>query len=83
MVEQFGLAIILSSWVSSLALISGTINLWSGLIRQADELSITVQPTSANYGAHSVDVPPPAENKAMCGFLAAASSMLTTFTGKP
>jgi len=74
MVEQLGLAIILSEAVNSDALISGTINLWSGLIRQADELSITVVPTAANLGAHSKDVPPPAENIAISGLAFTASS---------
>ena len=65
MVEQFGFAIILSSFVSWLAFISGTTNFLVASIRQAELLSITTVPTSANLGAHSRDVPPPAENMAM------------------
>ena len=75
MVEQFGLAIILSSLVSVCALISGTINFLSVSIRQTDELSITVVPTCANLGAHSKEVSPPAENMAMVGLAFTASSM--------
>src|SRR5690606_8375610 len=74
MVEQFGFAIILSALVNSLALISGTINFLDGSIRQAEELSTTVVPASANFGAHSKDVSPPAEKIAICGFAATASA---------
>ena len=77
MVEQFGFAIILSSAVNTSPLISGTTNFLSGSILQAEELSITVVPTSANFGAHSKEVPPPAENNAISGFLATASSRVT------
>src|ERR1043165_5010167 len=78
MVEQFGLAMILSSFVSTSAFNSGTINFFEGSILHADELSITVVPTSANFGAHSNEVPPPAEKIATTGFLAIASVMPTT-----
>src|SRR5947207_336693 len=78
MVEQLGFAIILSSLVKASALISGTTNFFVGSILQAEELSITVIPASANFGAHSNEVPPPAENKATAGFAAIASVMLTT-----
>ena len=61
MVEQFGFAIILSSLVNTSPLISGTTNFLVGSILQADELSITVVPTAANFGAHSNEVSPPAE----------------------
>ena len=67
MVEQFGLAIILSEEFNCPALISGIINFLEGSILQAEELSITTVPASANLGAHSKDVDPPAENKAMSG----------------
>ena len=43
---------ILSAAVNSEALISGTINFLVGSIRQAEELSITVVPASANFGAN-------------------------------
>ncbi|MCY1234629.1 hypothetical protein D9M72_472170 [compost metagenome] len=78
MVEQFGLAIILSSLVSSEALISGTISFLSACILQADELSITVVPASANFGAQAREVSPPAENKAISGFIETAVSNPTT-----
>ena len=54
MVEQLGLAMILSSGVSSLALISGTTSFLVGSMRQAEELSITTVPTSAKRGACSL-----------------------------
>ena len=74
MVEQLGLAIILSSAFNSEALISGTINLWPGFILQAEELSITMVPTAANLGAQAKEHSPPAENNAISGFNAIASS---------
>ena len=61
MVEQLGLAIILSSGPSCAALISGTTSFLSASILQAEELSTTVQPTAANFGAHSSETEPPAE----------------------
>src|SRR6185312_17508857 len=78
MVEQFGLAIILSAAVSTCAFTSGTTSFFVLSILQADELSMTVVPTSANLGAHSSEVLPPAENKAISGFFAIASVMVTT-----
>ena len=60
-VEQFGFAIILSSLVKVFALISGITNFFVGSILQADELSTTVIPAAANWGAHSNEVSPPAE----------------------
>src|SRR5690242_11650760 len=78
MVEQLGLAMILSSLPNTWAFTSGTTSFFEGSIRQADELSITVMPASANFGAHSSDVLPPAENIATAGFAAMASAMLTT-----
>ncbi len=71
------MAIILSAEVKAVALISGTINFLDGSIRHADELSITVVPASANFGAHVNEVSPPAENIAMAGRAAIASSMET------
>src|SRR5690606_15786751 len=76
MVEQFGFAIILSTFVSSEALISGTTNFFVGSILHAEELSMTVVPASANFGAHSRDVPPPAEKMAISGRAATASAKL-------
>src|SRR5690554_3046031 len=78
MVEQFGLAMILSSFVKMFALISGTTNFLVGSIRQAEELSMTVIPASANFGAHSKEVSPPAENNATSGFISTAVCKLTT-----
>ena len=78
MVEQFGLAIILSSGESSLALISGTTSFLVGSILHAEELSITVVPAAANFGAHSSEVSPPAENKATSAFIATAVAIPTT-----
>src|SRR5829696_9653172 len=77
MVEQFGLAMILSFAVKTSAFTSGTTNGFVGSMRQADELSITVIPASANFGAHSNEVLPPAEKIATAGFAAMASCMLT------
>ena len=68
---------ILSSFVKTFALISGTTNFLVGSILQADELSITTVPTSANLGANSKEVPPPAEKIAISGLAAIASFMLT------
>src|SRR5690606_3853661 len=78
MVEQFGLAIILSSAVSTSPFTSGTTNFFVGSIRHAEELSITVMPASANNGAYSVEVPPPAENNATLGFRVIASGGVIT-----
>ena len=78
MVLQFGFAIILSSLVNTLAFTSGTTNFLLGSILHAEELSITVVPTSANRGAHSKLVFPPAENKAISGFIEIAVCIPTT-----
>ena len=75
MVEQFGLAMILSVAVMTYPLTSGTTNFFVGSILQAEELSITTVPISANFGAHSREVPPPAEKIAISGFNAIASSI--------
>ena len=61
------------------ALISGTTNFFDKSILQADELSITVVPASANLGAHSKDIALPAENIAISGFLNKASFKAITF----
>jgi len=47
-------------------------------MRQAEELSITNVPTSANFWAYSSETLPPAENNAASGFAAMASSIPTT-----
>src|SRR3982750_3134083 len=77
-VEQLGLAMILSAAVNTSALISGTTSGLVGSILQAEELSITVIPAAANFGAHSSEVLPPAEKIATSGLAAIASVMLTT-----
>src|SRR5690606_20292058 len=62
---------------------SGTTSFLSGSIRQAEELSITVVPTVANLGAHSREVSPPAENSAISGRDATASSREMTVCSLP
>src|SRR6185503_5334026 len=78
MVEQLGLAMILSFLFSTSALISGTMSGLAGSILQADELSMTVMPASAKRGAHSREVDPPAEKRARAGFALMASCMPIT-----
>ena len=46
-------------------------------------MSITFVPTAANFGAHSKEVSPPAENKAISGCKATASSKVTTVNSLP
>src|ERR1700743_3112795 len=83
MVEQLGLAMILSCAVRRSALSSGTTSFLAGSMRQAEELSTTVMPAAANFGAHSREVLPPAENRARAGFAAIASAALTTLNFLP
>src|SRR5215475_3979524 len=83
MVEQLGLAMILSSLVRASALSSGTTSFLVGSIRHADELSTTVMPAAANLGAHSREVLPPAEKRATAGLAAIASFALTTLNFFP
>src|SRR5579863_1135830 len=78
MVEQLGFAMILSSPVRTSAFTSGTTSFLVGSIRQAEELSMTVIPAAANFGAHSRLVLPPAEKRATAGRAAMASAALTT-----
>src|SRR5690606_22156080 len=68
---------ILSSLDKTSPFTSGTTNFLVGSIRHADELSTTVIPASAYWGAYSVDVPPPAENKATSGCSVIASAGVT------
>ena len=66
MVVQFGLATMPFDGVfASAPLTSETTSGTSSSLRQAEELSMTVAPASANTGAHSREVEPPAENRAM------------------
>ena len=74
MVEQLGLAMILSALVRVWALISGTTNFLVGSMRHAEELSMTTMPASANLGAKAKEVLPPAEKMAMSGLAAMAAS---------
>ena len=60
------------------ALISGTTKGTPSVIRHALLLSITTHPVSANFGAHSKLVSPPAENKAISGEAATAVARETT-----
>ncbi len=83
MVEQLGLAIILSSAVKASAFTSGTTSFFAGSIRHALLLSITVIPASANFGAHSSEVLPPALKIATAGLAAMPSAMLTTLYFSP
>ena len=72
--EQLGLAMILSFGSIKFPLISGIISFFDGSILQAEELSITVVPISANLGAQFREVFPPAENIAISGFSSRAIS---------
>src|SRR5690242_2537603 len=78
MVVQLGLAMMrLDASAMRLPLTSLTTSGTSGSIRQADELSITVAPASANRGAITLDADPPIEKSAMStplGSAVAASS---------
>jgi hypothetical protein len=66
MVVQLGLATMPFGIESSApGLTSATTSGTSGSIRHAEELSTTVTPWDATLGASSLDVPPPAENRAM------------------
>ena len=64
-VEQLGLAMIPSCQSRSSGLTCDTTSGTSGSMRQALELSITVQPRFAASGASSFEVPPPALKSAM------------------
>ena len=52
-------------------------------MRQAEELSITVVPAAANFGAHSKEVAPPAENNATSGCISTAVLNPTTVNSFP
>jgi hypothetical protein len=65
-VVQFGLAMMpFGMFASACAFTSGTTSGTSGSFRQAEELSITSAPASANFGAYWREVFPPAEKKTM------------------
>src|SRR5215213_7896066 len=64
-VVQLGLATIPSGWsAAAWGLTSASTSGTSGCMRQALELSTTTAPRSAATGAHSREMPPPAEKKA-------------------
>jgi len=67
MVEQLGLAMMpfLISVSSTAAFTSGTTSGTSRSMRQKDELSITMAPCSAIFGAHSFDTTEPADISTM------------------
>ena len=67
MVEQFGLAMMyfFEKPLAASAFTSGTTRGTSGSIRQADELSMTRQPTAPILGDHSFEMSPPADIRAM------------------
>ena len=65
------------------AFISGTTSFLVGSIRHAEELSITTQSTSANFGAHANEVSPPAEKIAMSGVSSTAVSKPTILYSLP
>jgi hypothetical protein len=72
-VVQFGLAMIpLRASVMVSGLTSLTTSGTSGSIRQAEELSTTIAPASANRGARARDVVAPAEKSAMSSPLGSA-----------
>ena len=75
-VEQLGLAIILSFWFNSSPLISGTINFFVVSILHAEELSITVTPFFVKMGAHFKETSFPAEKIATSNSFSSASSIL-------
>ena len=65
MVVQLGLAMIpLGRFATASGLTSDTTSGTSGSMRQADELSMTVAPAAATFGASSLAVYLPAENSA-------------------
>src|SRR5690554_2312927 len=72
-----------SSSVNKSPLISGIINFLSSSILKAEELSTTRQPIAANFGAHSNEIPPPAEKRATSGFISKAFSKSTTVWSCP
>ncbi len=83
-VVQFGLAMmplggLAARWPLTSATISGT----SGSIRNAEELSITIAPASANFAANARDEVAPAENRAMSSPLGSAVSASSTTMSAP
>ncbi len=83
MVEQFGFAMILCEGKMASGFTSGTTRGTFGSIRQALELSITMVPLAANFGAHSMLTLPPALNNAMWGLASTACSKVITGIDSP
>ena len=82
-VVQLGLAMIpLRASAIACGFTSLTTSGTSGSIRQADELSTTVTPASANRGARARDVVAPAENSAMSRPLGSAVDASSTVTSR-
>ncbi len=66
MVVQLGLATMpLGMFPSACGLTSATTSGTSGSPRQAEELSMTMAPAAATFGASFLEVAPPAEKKTM------------------
>ena len=82
-VLQLGLAMIPSCASRSSGLTWLTTSGMPGSIRQALELSMTVQPRAAACGASSRDVPPPAEKRAMSTPSKASGVASATSTWRP
>src|SRR5882757_2748182 len=83
-VVQLGLAMIrLRALLISPGLTSLTISGTSGSIRHADELSMTMAPPAANFGASSRDEAAPDENKAMSRPVTSAVAASSTVIGVP
>ena len=82
-VEQLGLAMIISSSPITSPLISGITSFLVGSILQHAELSTTLQPAWANIGAYFWDASLPAEKIARDGFISIASSGVTTSYSLP
>ena len=83
-VVQFGLAMMpLGGSVARSPLTSATTNGTSGSMRNAEELSTTVAPAAANFGAYAREPVAPAENSARSRPLGSAISVSSTVTSVP
>ena len=83
-VVQFGLATMPLGMVSrSSGLTSLTTSGTSGSLRQAEELSTTMAPTAATWGASSFEAAPPLENSAMSRPEKSAVAESSTVTSPP
>ena len=83
-VVQFGLAMMpFGGLAARCPLTSATISGTSGSMRNAEELSITIAPASANFAANALDEVAPAENRAMSSPLGSAVSASSTTMSVP